>query len=116
MKILVVDPSGPNLSAFNRIIKSQGYTVVSTGQAQAALACVKEDKEIGLIIIDIDVGDMSFLDLIEQVQKESPAMRIIIIGASSPNCRPADLPFLRKPFGCDSLMGAILRELERAQQ
>jgi two-component system, cell cycle response regulator DivK len=80
--ILVVDDNPVNLKLVQVLLSSQGYDVRSAGDAEDALAMLREFTP-RLILMDIQLPGMDGLELTRRL-KADPAMRgVIILGLTA---------------------------------
>ncbi len=77
--VLIVDDEEPNLRLLEAIL-SKKYKVITANSAQEALEKMKE-KDLGVIVSDQRMPDMSGTELFEVMEKQHhPALRIILTG------------------------------------
>lgn len=77
--VLLVDDEEPNLRLLETIL-SKNFNVLTASSAQEALTKLKE-KDLGVIVSDQRMPDMSGTELFEIIEKQHhPAMRIILTG------------------------------------
>lgn len=77
--VLLVDDEEPNLRLLETIL-SKNYNVITASSAQEALTKLKE-KDLGVIVSDQRMPDMSGTELFEIIEKQHhPALRIILTG------------------------------------
>ncbi len=83
-KLLVVDDQQINLDIFDAVLKSY-YQIVSVNNAMAALDILREpNNDITLILLDINMPEMSGLDMMEVMNKDKdiPSIPVVIVTAS----------------------------------
>ena len=77
--VLLVDDEEPNLRLLETIL-SKNFNVITASSAQEALTKLKE-KDLGVIVSDQRMPDMSGTELFEIIEKQHhPALRIILTG------------------------------------
>lgn len=80
--ILIVDDNPVNLKLVQVLLSSQGYEVRSAGDAEEALAALREFTP-RLILMDIQLPGMDGLEL-TRLLREDPAMRgVVILGLTA---------------------------------
>ena len=84
-KILVVDDE-PDveplvLQRMRRKIRDGSYSFVFAQNGIEALARLHEDKEITMVLSDINMPQMDGLTLLQQIPKVAPDLRAVIISA-----------------------------------
>lgn len=76
--ILVVDDDIQMRSAMRRCLEREGYTVIEAGNANEALAHVKQ-VPVHLVITDIIMPDADGLELVFALRRSHPALKVIAI-------------------------------------
>ena len=81
-KILIVDDNPVNLKLVRVLLSSQGYEVRSAGDAEEALAVLREFMP-RMILMDVQLPGMDGLELTRRL-KADPALRgVIILGLTA---------------------------------
>jgi len=120
-RILVVEDNDLNRKLFCDVLKSQGYAVEPVADGREALARAR-DFVPNLIIMDIQLADISGLDLIEQA-KADPTLRPIPVLAVTAYAGKGDEErirdagaegYLAKPVSIGPFMAAVKGLVERA--
>ena len=120
-KILVVDDE-PDveplvLQRMRRKIRDGSYSFVFAQNGIEALARLHEDKEIAMVLSDINMPQMDGLTLLQQIPKVDPDLRAVIISAygDMKNIRTAmnrgAFDFVTKPIDFEDLEVTIERTL-----
>lgn len=117
-KVLIVDDNSKAREALASYLKVKGIRCLTAENAERALAYLKGERDIGLLITDLRMGPFDGLELIRQIREsEKAALPIIIVSGD------ADVPdaiaamhlsvvdFLLKPIDLDKLIGLVRREL-----
>jgi CheY-like chemotaxis protein len=87
-------------------LRGAGFTVVEVGSAREALAVLKARADISLVVTDIHMsGAMEGLDLIREIRKSYPAIKVIAASAYR-NTEPVEAS-ITKPYSLESLLAAI---------
>ena len=120
-KILVVDDEVDleplMLQRMRRHIRRGRYTFVFAHNGIEALEVLNEDKEIDMVVSDINMPQMDGLALLEQIPKVDPNLRAVIISAygDMQNIRTAmnrgAFDFVTKPLDFKDLQLTIERTL-----
>jgi len=81
-KLLIVDDSADTLRVFKEIceISLENLQVIARQSAQDALELLEHEK-VDLILTDIEMPEMSGVELIKHVQEKYPTLPIIVITA-----------------------------------
>ncbi|WP_342623997.1 response regulator [Pseudomonas alkylphenolica] len=117
-KVLIVDDNQVAREALAGYLKSKKVGCLTAQNAKRALACLKGEQNIGLLITDLRMGPFDGLELIRQIRESDKAALPIIIVSGD-----ADVPdaiaamhlsvvdFLLKPIDLDKLMALVRKEL-----
>ncbi|TDF82916.1 response regulator [Pseudomonas sp. H9] len=117
-KVLVVDDNQSARDALVSYLKTKGIKCLVAQNAEQALRCLEDERDIGLLITDLRMKPLDGLELIRQIRESDKAALPIIIVSGD-----ADVPdaiaamhlsvvdFLLKPVDTDKLMGLVRKEL-----
>ena len=115
-RILVVEDHEAERRAVTSILKSEGLTVFGVENADKALSYVGED--IHVVLTDLNLGDVSGIELLNLWKKKKPETQFIFLtGHSSINSaveaiKAGAFDYLTKPVNFDELNLLIARALE----
>jgi FixJ family two-component response regulator len=110
--VFVVDDDESIQKALKRLLRSEGYDVVTFGSAEEFLASCSVLGE-GCLLLDIRLPGMSGLDLEEKLSSSGMKHPVIFMTAhDNPRWQEraeaaGAIAYLRKPFDQASLLGAI---------
>jgi FixJ family two-component response regulator/glycine cleavage system H lipoate-binding protein len=113
-KILVVDDEQVVLDATQRILRADGFPVLTASDAESALALMRTAKP-EIVIVDLKLPGISGIEFMEAAREVNPhVVFIVITGYSSVDHAIASLKhgafdFLPKPFTFDELLSPIHR-------
>jgi DNA-binding NtrC family response regulator len=79
--ILFVDDDKEARRIFSEVLSDMGYNVIIQPDGQSALAVIRQDAPINLVITDYRMPDISGLDLVTTLRKILPSIPIIIMTA-----------------------------------
>ncbi len=118
-RILVVDDDKVVLRAVEQILKREGHQVTAVDDAVEALALVK-DPSVGLAVLDINMPNLSGMDLLRAFRKERPDIEVIMMSAHADidgaveAVKAGAYDYLTKPFeSIDELSLTVAKALER---
>ncbi len=124
-RILMVDDESDIeplvLQRMRRKIRSGEYSFVFARNGVEALEMLKEDRDIDIVISDINMPEMDGLTLLEQIPKVDPNVRAVIVSAygDMTNIRTAmrrgAFDFILKPIDFDDLDVTIERTLSHLE-
>jgi two-component system, cell cycle sensor histidine kinase and response regulator CckA len=114
-RILVVDDEPDLLITLTEWLKSRGYSVIDAANGQEALARVSEHASfINLLITDVNMPQISGLELARRVRQEVPDLKVIFMSGYEPSqsLNRAKLigskdTTIGKPFALDELEETI---------
>jgi two-component system NtrC family response regulator len=115
--ILLIDDDESLLRVTEYNLASAGFHVVTANSGQLGLKLFKELSP-DLVISDVKLGDMSGLDLLSDIKKESPVTPVIIITAfgsiemAVKAMQNGAFHFVTKPFDRDTLRLSCQKALE----
>jgi two-component system, response regulator, stage 0 sporulation protein F len=82
-KIVLVDDDANLLKVYRFFLTKQGYEIVTCSDGQTALKYVANGQPVDLFILDVELPDMSGLDLMEEIRKNQQYTKIPIIISSA---------------------------------
>ncbi|MCU7376552.1 response regulator transcription factor [Paucibacter sp. O1-1] len=84
MKVLLIDDHPLILSALQTVIEGLGddVQVVGADSAAAARSTLKQQDDFDLVLLDLQLGDASGFDLLEEFRAAYPALPVVVISAS----------------------------------
>ena len=115
-RVLVVEDHESERRAVMQILKSEGFTVYGAENADKALGYI--DENIDVVLTDLELGDVSGIDLLNLWKQRKPETQLILLtGHSSiPSAveamRSGAYDYLTKPINPDELVMLIKRSIE----
>jgi two-component system, NtrC family, response regulator HydG len=115
-RVLVVEDHESERRAVSSILKSEGLTVFGAESADKALSYIEEN--IDVVLSDLNMGDVSGLDLLNLWKKRQPDTQFILVtGHSSINSaveamKSGAFDYITKPVNTDELIHLIRRAVE----
>src|SRR5687768_5685038 len=115
-RILVVEDHEIERRAVSHILKAEGFTVLGAENADKALGYM--DENIDVVLSDLNMGDVSGLDLLQLWKKNKPDTQFILLtGHSSVNSaveaiKAGAFDYVTKPINHDELVFLVKRALE----
>ena len=118
-RILVVEDDEELRLSMERVLLGQGYHVVGTAGAEAALTEARR-REFDLVVSDVVMPQMSGLELIEKMATIQPVPVLLVSGnLDHPSLRdhaiPPGVALLPKPFSMEQLAGEVRGALEASR-
>jgi hypothetical protein len=109
--ILVVDDEPEVRAVVGEFLEDFGYRVALADSGSEALARLRDDPSVELLLTDIRMPEMSGIELADAATQQNPRLKVILMSgyfvAQQVNRR-----FLRKPFRMKDLQAAVRAELE----
>jgi DNA-binding response OmpR family regulator len=121
MRILVIDDSPVARIALRGMLEAAGFTIVEAADGKEGL---RTFRSVGadVVVCDLFMPGVDGLQVIRELRREFPAVKLIAISGGSSNCTMDVLPMaqrlgadevLYKPFGPAALLAAIREVLQR---
>lgn len=118
-RILVVEDETDLAVTYDRLLRRQGYRVLTAASRVEGLQAI-ESAPPALVIADLRLSDGDGLDIIRAARARKPQVPVIVVtGFASRAARDAALAsgasaFLAKPFLASALLRLVHDELERS--
>lgn len=114
--VLIVDHHSDVLTFMESALVRHGYDVLSADSAASALNIVLQNPDLGLIISEDVLPKTSGLELVQAIKKSFPDIAVLLTtdDISEPPIPP--IPYLRKPFTAQALVGRVGELLEGTQR
>jgi DNA-binding NtrC family response regulator len=118
--VLVVEDHENERRAVSQILKAEGFTVFGAENADKAIGYLEEN--IDVVLSDLQMGDVSGLDLLQLWKKRRPETQFILLtGHSSINSaveaiKSGAYDYVTKPVNPDELILLIRRAIESMQK
>jgi two-component system, cell cycle sensor histidine kinase and response regulator CckA len=94
--VLVVDDQDVVRDVIRLTLEGAGYTVLDAASPNDALALVRENGPIDLLVTDVVMPEMDAFELADRVVSELPGVRVLY--TSGYTDAGAEGPFIQKPF------------------
>ncbi len=115
-KVLVVNDDESTLEAISRALGLQGYDVVTTHDAAAALTIMQRDASVTVLVVDIVLtGPMDARELVKKARHLRSELKVIYTTAYSELLvsdreAPDNAPLVRIPLQNDHFPAALVIE------
>jgi DNA-binding NtrC family response regulator len=116
-KILIADDEAFIRENLERIISEDNYRPISTGSPEEALQIVT-DEEISLVLLDLNLGSHSGLDVLRAMREVDPEILVIIITgygtveSAVEALKIGAYDYIKKPFKADAIHLIVKLALE----
>lgn len=125
-KILVVDDDDDHRNAIKFILEKEGYSVITAQNGKIGLKRLKQNDDIRVLIVDLNMAELSGVDLLKQIKNLGNPLRRIVLTAYAEQLLFTDaeelevFAYLNKPISKNSLIFTLrsalndlyLKELE----
>jgi two-component system cell cycle response regulator DivK len=116
-KILIVDDDNRNIFALSAVLKARKYRCISATSGEEGLALLKQDKEIGIVLMDMMMPGMDGYQAIAEINadEELKAVPVIAVTAQAmlgdrERCLEAGATgYVSKPINVDTLTALITK-------
>jgi CheY-like chemotaxis protein len=109
--ILVVDDSLDNLLVQRIVLEKSGYTVFTAQSGGEALEVLDGDCTPDLILLDMQMEDMTGLDFLQILEEKKPEIfaRVPVVFVSGTEKVPTSkaIGFIRKPYDLEKFLSAV---------
>ena len=119
--VLVVDDEGPVSEVISGMLKNLGYKVTVVNSGQQALTLFRKRKRFDVVVLDINMPEMSGKETFQKIKEINPDTRVIIstgYGTKSIESMPlreAVDGFLEKPYQLEELSKTMRAVLEKKE-
>lgn len=116
-KLLVVDDDELLLEMLRRVIENKGIPCATCPSAMDALAILRGAGNIKLVLLDINMPEMTGLELLEKIQSINPHLPVIMITGLgdmdvAEKCMTLGAKdFITKPFDLDYLETSVMSQI-----
>ncbi|MDE2491140.1 MAG: response regulator transcription factor [Elusimicrobia bacterium] len=112
--ILAVDDESSVLNVLARLLRAEGYLVLTAaGVAEAEAAAAVSPLRLDLLIVDAGLPDGTGREAAERVLLRHPKAAVLYVSGAPPAGGAEGGAFLLKPFDRASLLDAVGRLLRR---
>ena len=115
-RVLVVEDHEPERRAVSQILKSEGFTVFGSESADKALGYI--DENIDVVISDLNMGDVSGMDLLQLWKKRQPETQFVLVSGQATvhsaveAMKNGAYDYLTKPINADELVLVVRRAID----
>ncbi|NOT77315.1 MAG: response regulator [Cyclobacteriaceae bacterium] len=81
-KILIVDDDNRNIFALSAVLKSRGFTCISTTNSKEGLDMALNNKEIGIVLLDMMMPEMDGYEVLSKI-RESKVKKMPVIAVTA---------------------------------
>ncbi|HEY5522449.1 MAG TPA: response regulator, partial [Desulfuromonadaceae bacterium] len=118
IKILVIEDDDSGREALALLLRSAGYEVTSAATGESALDFI-DSEQYQVIVSDLFLPDKSGFDILQNVQKTSPATEVIVVTghASAQSAvramKEGAFDYITKPIDFDELKIVVSKAIDK---
>jgi DNA-binding NtrC family response regulator len=119
-RVLVVEDHETERRAISQILKSEGFTVFGSESADKAIGYI--DENIDIVLSDLNMGDVSGMDLLQLWKKRQPETQFILVSGQASVTSAVEAmkngayDYLTKPINPDELVLLIRRAIDNQKK
>ena len=114
--ILVIDDNADILTLQKIILDQAGYDVYTAESGEAAVQVLSEIDEPDLILLDMNLEDMSGIEFLAMLEETRPKIvqhvPVVFVTGMDEVSKSKAVGFIRKPTGIDKLLKAVRHFIE----
>jgi DNA-binding NtrC family response regulator len=114
-KVLIVEDDNAMAQMCAKLIRRHGHTALIAGSGQDALTMITEAHDIDVVISDVQMPQMSGVQLLARLRAFDATLPIILITGYAHLLSPAEAlelgatDYIMKPFEPETLIGSLER-------
>ncbi|MBN1831559.1 MAG: response regulator [Deltaproteobacteria bacterium] len=122
VKILLVDDEIPFVKTLTKRLSRRELNIITAFSGQEALAQLKKDPDIEIIVLDIKMPGMNGLRTLEEIKRDYPLVEVIILTGHSTvdsairGMRLGAFDYLVKPCDIDQLISRMQEATEKKRR
>jgi two-component system cell cycle sensor histidine kinase/response regulator CckA len=109
--VLLADDHADVREVARRILAEKGYRVLVAASGARAIEIASQPGDIQLALVEIDLPDMSGVELADRLRLEQPGAKVIFMSGYPEALGALDGPLLEKPFPAAQLLRVMREEL-----
>lgn len=116
-KILVIEDDDDHIYAVQYLLNKEKLNVIIAKDGKTGLRILEERKDIGVVIIDLVMQDISGIEILKEIKEYRPPLRRIVLTAYDRKLSVEDaeklkvFAFLTKPIEKHSLLFTVKKAL-----
>ena len=116
-KILICDDEEGVRESLKLILEDH-YELIVADQGEQCLECLKNNKDVALVFLDIKMPKIHGLDVLEAIKKNHPRVKVVMVtgyqsvDTASEATRRGASGYIVKPFKSTEILESAKRHLE----
>lgn len=116
-KVLIVDDDNRNIFALTAVLRAKGYKCLSTTGAEDAIALLKEDKEVAVVLMDMMMPGMDGYQAMAEMArvpelKDIPVVAVTaqaMVGDRERCLKAGAVGYVSKPINVEELTRLLIQ-------
>ncbi len=117
--ILIIDDDARNIFALSLILRSKGYIVFSTQEADAGIGMIQENKNIAVVLLDMMMPELDGYQALAMIRGNDALKELPVIAVTAQamqgdreKCLQAGATaYISKPIDMDKLLAILIQYL-----
>ena len=116
-KILICDDE-EGIRESLKLILGDFYELIVTDHGKQALECLKNSKDIGLVLVDIKMPQVNGLEVLKTIKEKHPRVNVIVVTGyksvetAAEAVRLGASGYIVKPFKSDEILATVRKNLK----
>jgi two-component system, cell cycle response regulator DivK len=115
--ILIIDDDARNIFALSLVLRSKGYIVLSTSDAEAGIGLVHENKNIAIVLLDMMMPGMDGYQALNIIRNNALLKDLPVVAVTA-QAMPGDrqkclqagaTDYISKPIDMDKLLAILIQ-------
>jgi two-component system, cell cycle response regulator DivK len=115
--ILIIDDDARNIFALSLVLRSKGYIVLSTSDAEAGISLVHENKNIAIVLLDMMMPGMDGYQALNIIRNNALLKDLPVVAVTA-QAMPGDrqkclqagaTDYISKPIDMDKLLAILIQ-------
>src|SRR6185436_20545943 len=117
-KVLIVEDDAAMAQMCAKLVRRRGHLAVIAATCQEALTILRDASDVDVVLSDIQMPNMSGIELLLQLRRLDPHLPIILMTGYTNVVSAAEAlalgaaDYLSKPFNASTLIGSLERAFE----
>lgn len=118
-KIIILDDE-EGVRESLKLILGDHYPLIATDNAQQCIECLKNSKDIGLVLLDIKMPQMNGFDALKKIKETAPGVKVIMITGynsvetAAEAVRLGASGYIVKPFKATEILSGVEKTMVNA--
>lgn len=118
-KILIIDDDSRNIFALTAVLRRKGFQCITADETASGLKLLREDREIGLVLMDMMMPEMDGYEAIRVIRRDEHMKAVPVVAVTAQamtgdaeRCLASGATaYVSKPIDVDILLDVLDRHL-----